>query len=397
MLRFLTAGESHGRALIGQIESFPAGLKISIDKIDRQLTRRQGGFGRGGRMKIEHDRARILSGLRQGITLGSPIAIMIENRDWPNWKKLMDPIRPVSSRLNARQQRLANDTTRPRPGHADLSGAVKYDTHDLRNVLERASARETAARVACGAIAGQLLEHFDIRIASHVLSIGRARMKRKKIAFDDIVSKADRSEVRCIDPAVSAEMKAEIKAARKNGDTLGGVFEVRISNLPIGLGSMAQWFTRLDGALAAAMMSIQSVKGVEIGDGFASAAKKGSAVHDALYYNPSGSVRSRGFYRRTNRAGGIEGGMTNGSELIIRAACKPIATLMKPLETVDIINKSAARAITERSDVCVVPAAAVVGEAMMAMVMASAFTDKFGNDSLTDIEAAFEAYLKREF
>ena len=398
MLRFSTAGESHGRAIIGLVDSFPAGLSISVDEINRHLTRRQGGYGRGGRMQIEKDRAVLLSGVRNGVTLGSPIAVMIENRDWKNWKKLMDPQKPISKNLSGRQRRLAYETTRPRPGHADLAGAIKYNTHDIRNVLERASARETAVRVACGAIAGQLLERFDIRIASHVLAIGQTRLKRKKYRFEEIVNLADGSKVRCIDPDVSKTMIDQIDKAKKEGDTLGGVFEVRVANLPVGLGSTAQWYTRLDGALAAAFMSIQSVKGVEIGDGFASAGKPGSRVHDALYYRQGESAgRGKSFIRRTNAAGGLEGGLTNGSELVIRGACKPISTLMQPLDTVDVNTKEAVKAITERSDFCIVPAAAVVGEAMTAMVLASFFTDKFGNDSIVEIEANLEAYLNREF
>ncbi len=398
MLRFLTAGESHGRGIIGLIESFPAGFRISAEAVNRQLTRRQQGYGRGGRMKIENDRAIILSGLRHGTSTGAPVTCLIENKDWPNWRKIMNPEKPIASRLSPREQHLAYDVTAPRPGHADLAGAIKYNTHDLRRVLERTSARETAARVACGAVARQLLEAYDIEIASHVLSIGSVRMPKRKIGFDDIMRLADDSPVRCIDPVVSKKMKTAIKEAIKDRDTLGGVFEVRVNNLPVGLGSGAQWFTRLDGALAAAMMSIQSAKGIEIGDGFEGARKRGSKVHDEIYYRKqSPPDRQKNFYRRTNRAGGVEGGLTNGSELVIRVACKPISTLGQPLETVDIKTRRKVSAMAERSDTCVVPAAAVVGEAMAAMVLATAFTDKFGHDSKSDIDANFDAWLKREF
>jgi len=397
MLRFVTAGESHGRALVAVVESFPAGFALSVDEINRHLARRQGGFGRGRRMRIEKDTATILSGLRYGITLGSPIACQIDNRDWVNWEKVMNPLGVPDEALNDREERLANRTTAPRPGHADLSAAIKYDTHNLRNVLERASARETAARVACGAIARQLLEHFDIRIVSHVVAIGAVRVGRKLIPFDQIAA-ADSSPVRCVDDATSKKMVQVIKKAAGLKDTVGGVFEVRVSGLPIGLGGNAQWHMRLDSLLAAAVMSIQSVKGVEIGDGFAAAAGLGSKVHDQIYYNPkSADSRSKGFVRKSNAAGGVEGGLSNGAELVVRAACKPISTLMQPLASVDLNTKQAVKAVVERSDICVVPAAAVVGEAMVAMVLASAFTDKFGCDSRTDIEANFKAYEQRGF
>jgi chorismate synthase len=399
MLRFLTAGESHGQGLIALIEYFPSGFEISIEAVNRQLARRQQGYGRGKRMQIEKDRAVILSGLRHGRTIGSPIACLIENKDWPKWEKVMDPhVTPSPDQLNHRERHLTNDVTAPRPGHADLAGGIKYDTHDLRNILERASARETAARVAAGSVARQLLEKYGIQIASHVLSIGSVRSKRQKSKFDEILAEADASPVRCIDPDASETMKAEIKQAIRDKDTLGGVFEVRVAGLPVGLGSTAQWYTRLDGALAAAMMSIQSVKGVEIGDGFGISRKRGSKAHDQIYYRRQSSTdRSKNYYRRTNHAGGLEGGITNGTELVVRAACKPISTLMQPMDTVDVKSREKVSAMVERSDTCVVPAAAVIGEAMAAMVLASAFTDKFGHDSRTEIDAAFDAYLNREF
>ena len=398
MLRFLTAGESHGRGLVGIIESFPAGFEISIEGVNHQLSRRQAGYGRGKRMRIENDRVTILSGLRHGRTLGSPISILIENKDWPNWKDAMDEDRPIRRNNNRSGKPVNPVITTPRPGHADLAGGIKFHTHDLRNVVERASARETAARVACVAIARQLLEYFDIRIVSHVLAIGKTRLRQKRVNVFDIMQKSDSSPVRCIDLNTSERMIAEIKKALDDGDTLGGLFEVRAVNLPAGLGSPAQWSTRLDGELAEAIMSIPSVKAVEIGDGFESGRKRGSQVHDRIYFeSSSASIRSKHFVRRTNSAGGIEGGMTNGEELVIRGACKPIATLLHPLDSVDILTKSPAEGANERSDVCIVPSAAVVGEAMVALVLASAFTDKFGHDSRTEIEANFRAYLEREF
>jgi chorismate synthase len=397
MLRFLTAGESHGRGLVALVESFPAGFPIDVTDIDRHLSRRQRGHGRGKRMQIERDRVVILAGLRHGQTLGSPIACLIENREWARWKAVMAPS-ALDSQGTSGPARRAAAVTAARPGHADLAGAIKFDTHDLRDVLERASARETAARVACGAIARQLLEFFDIRIASHVLSIGRIRLNRRVVSFGEVITSADDSPVRCVDPTVSKEMIAEINEATREGDTVGGVFEVRAVNLPVGLGSPAQWSTRLDGALAAAIMSIPSVKAVEIGDGVAAGRKRGSQVHDRIEYSPLPEYRrTRGFFRRTNRAGGIEGGMTNGAELVIRGTCKPIATLTRPLDSIDVVSKKKVLAAVERSDVCIVPAAAVVGEAMAAMVLASAFTDTFGGDNRSEIETNFQSYLDKEY
>ncbi len=394
MLRFSTAGESHGRGVIALIESFPAGYEISPDTIDHHLARRQRGYGRGGRMKIEHDRVIVLSGLRHGKTIGSPIACLIENRDWSNWQDSMDPNPPSTRAAGVVEMK---KVTAPRPGHADLPGGIKYHTHDLRDVLERASARETAARVVCGAIARQLLETYDIRIASHVLSIGSVRLKKRKFTFEDI-ERSDDSPVRCIDRETSRLMIAEIDRAKKDGDTLGGVFEMRATGVPVGLGSAVQWHMKLESMLGAAIMSIQSVKGMEVGDGFSAGRRRGSQVHDEIYYrSEEASLRHKGFYRRTNAAGGIEGGISNGAEIIIRAACKPISTLLHPLKTVDVVSKKTVRAQVERSDVCIVPAAGVVGEAMVAMVLASAFTDKFGHDSRADIDAAVSAYLKRDY
>lgn len=396
MPRFLTAGESHGRGLVALIESFPAGIEISLDNINRQMRRRQHGFGRGQRMKIEPDTVIIQTGVRHGKTLGSPIALLIENKDWTNWRKIMHPQHDISKRLTSMQKKRAYDVTAPRPGHTDLAGAIKYDTHDMRNVLERSSARETAARVACGAVARQMLEQFGIVIASHVTSIGRAKLSRKRIAFNSIFETSDESPVRCVDKKTEDKMIAEIKLAAKKQDTLGGIFEVRIGGLPVGLGGNAQWYQRLDARLACAFMSIQSVKGVEIGDAFDSAKKFGSQVHDGIYYDSKKSA-SKGFYRKKNAAGGIEGGLSNGAEIIIRAVCKPISTLMQPLDTIDVKTKQPAKAMVERSDICVVPAAGVVGEAMAAMIIADAFLEKFGGDSKREIMANFTASMKRDY
>lgn len=396
MPRFLTAGESHGQAIIGLIESFPAGFTISVKAINNQLTRRRKGFGRGGRMRIERDRVTILGGLRHGRTLGSPIICLIENRDWPNWKKVMAPVELPMGRLSPSDKKRLDPMTAPRPGHADLAGMIKYSTGDIRDVLERASARETAARTAIGAIARQFLEHFDIRIASHVVAVGKVGIVRKNISFEEIMESGDASPVRCVDKTTERKMIDLIRRVKKAGDTLGGIFEVRVTGLPIGLGSNAQWYQRLDSRLAGAMMSIQSVKGVEIGAALTNSRKIGSRVHDRIYFE-GGNVagRLKGLSRRTNAAGGIEGGMSNGSDIIIRAACKPIATLRKGLETVDIASREKRPAVVERADVCVVPAAAVVGEAMAAMVIADAFMEKFGGDNRAEIETAYRTWLEQ--
>jgi len=387
MLRFMTAGESHGPALIGLIEAFPAGLELSIDAIDRELTRRRQGYGRSRRMRLEQDRAIILSGLRRGRTIGSPIAIMIENRDR----------RPEMTAGRLTSGASHRPITIPRPGHADLAGAIKFATSDVADVLERASARETAVRVACGAVARQLLDHFGIRIVSHTIAIGSVGIGRKRHTFEEIVIAADGSPVRCVEAAAAARMVRAIQAAKKDKDSLGGIFEVRATGLPIGLGSNAQWYTRLDGALAAAIMSIPSVKGVEIGEGFSCSRRRGSLVHDAVYYDPRQSGGpAKGLFRKSNAAGGLEGGMTNGAEIVLRAACKPIATLRDPLATIDLTAKTTVRAMVTRADVCIVPAAGVVGEAMTAMVLASAFTDVFGGDSLHQMEENVRSYRQRE-
>lgn len=377
----MTAGESHGRGLVGILEGVPAGLEISEEDIDRDLARRQKGFGRGGRMAIEQDRVLILSGVRDCRTLGSPIALFVRNKDWENWEALMNP---GPAEIPEEEK-----VTYPRPGHADLAGAIKYGHRDIRNVLERASARETAARVACGAVARKLLAGFGVKIISHVVRIGPVEAKDLPDGPDGIAEAAEASPTRCADPKASERMVRAIEEAREDGDTLGGVFEVIVSGLPCGLGSYVHWDRRLDGRLAMAVMSIPGVKGVEIGLGFASASLRGSRVHDEIFYDAD-----RGFYRRTNNAGGLEGGVTTGEPLVIRGAMKPIPTLRAPLATVDIRTKEARAAHRERSDVCAVPACSVVAEAAVALELGSAFLEAFGGDCMERIRAAYESYLE---
>ena len=384
MLRYLTAGESHGRALVGILEGMPAGLEMDEATINHQLKRRQCGYGRGGRMKIEADRAQILSGVRFGKTLGSPIALMVENRDWENWKDRM-AVTPDGE---------AEPVLIPRPGHADLSGMIKYGFGDIRNVLERSSARETAVRVAVCTVPRELLEMFGISIVSHVVAIGGARVEGSGESYNSLSNEvADRSPVRCLDPKAERAMTAEIDRAKDAGDSLGGVFEVVVTGLPVGLGSYVHWDRRLDGRLAQALMSIQAIKGVEIGLGFESAYRSGSEVHDEIFYEDQGT---RGYVRKTNRAGGLEGGMTNGEPLILRAAMKPIPTLTKPLRSVHVRSKEAVSAHRERSDVCAVPAASIVGEAVVAFVLADAFLEKFGGDSVEECGRNFADAVKCE-
>ena len=387
MIRFLTAGESHGQDLVGIVEGVPAGLAISSAYIDHQLMRRQQGYGRGGRMRIEADKVEILSGVRFGKTLGSPIALMIRNRDSQAWREKM----AVES--GGRGVELI---TIPRPGHADYAGAVKYGFNDIRNTIERASARETAMRVACCTIVRKLLEEFGIFIGSHVLSIGAAKMVDRS-AIDKLVAKftkascgaykiteqADKSQVRILAKSVESKAVALIKRAKKLGDTLGGVFEVLVTGAPIGLGSYVHYDRKLDGLLAQALMSIPAVKGVEIGPGFTNAERFGSQVHDA-YGLSRGSI-----VRRTNRAGGLEGGVTNGEMIILRGAMKPISTLAKPLPSVDLTTKKPVKARYERSDVCAVPACSVIGEAVVAPALANAFLEKFGGDSIAEIRLRY--------
>jgi chorismate synthase len=389
MLRFLTAGESHGPALIALLEGMPAGVPVSRAPIDEQLRRRQGGYGRGGRMKIERDQVDILSGVRHGRTLGSPIALRIENRDWANWQDRMgaDPVaEPAAEPPEA--------VTRVRPGHADLTGALKYGFDDVRDAIERSSSRETAARVAAGAVCRQLLAAFGIAIHSHVLAVGGAGYPDAERPDPGAVDAAfwdrvDASEMRCADDDLTARMIARVLEGKRDGDTCGGVFEVVATGVPIGLGSYSQWDRRLSGRIAQALLSIPSAKGVEIGAGFASAALPGSQVHDVARHDDQ-----RGWYHRTNHAGGIEGGISNGEPIVARVAVKPIPTLAHPLPSVDVRtgeNIDATR--YERSDVCVVPAAGVVGEAMLAYTLADAFLEKFGGDSLAELRRNHHGYL----
>ncbi|RMB00266.1 chorismate synthase [Hydrogenothermus marinus] len=383
-LRFLNAGESHGPALTAIIEGIPSNLKISSDYINKELARRQKGYGRGGRMKIEKDKVKILSGVRFGYTLGSPITLMVENKDWENWTDIMAiEGEPVDKR----------QITNPRPGHADLVGGIKYGFEDLRNVLERASARETTTRVAVGAVCKQLLEDIGIKIGSYVVSIGNLSIREKleNIPLEKRAEVAEKSEVRIPIPEEDEKFKQLIDEAKKEGESLGGIFEVFATGVPIGLGSHVQWDRRLDGRIAQAMMSIQAMKAVEIGEGFGLSQKFGSQAHDEIFWD-----KEKGFYHKTNRAGGIEGGITNGEPIIVRVGMKPIPTLMrkKSLQSVDIKTKQPFDAAKERSDVTAVPAAAVVGEAMLAIVLADAILEKFGNDNWIQIKQRMENYKK---
>lgn len=398
-IRFLTAGESHGRTLAGILEGIPAGLSLSSRDIDRELKRRQTGYGRGGRMKIESDRAEILSGVRWGKTLGSPITLLVENRDWPNWQKGMSP--------KGQDKDSIAPVTRPRPGHADLAGALKYNEHDIRNILERSSARETAMRVALGAIAKRFLKEFDIIIGSYVTGIGTASFepdgRGPETGYLLLFEKAEASPVRCPDKRVSRSMVSLIDRASKAGDSLGGVFEVFAVGVPPGLGTHIQWDRRLDGRLAQALMSIQAIKGVEVGLGFQAAERFGSKVMDEIGGKSSQTRGQRShaikgsltpFTRSGNNAGGIEGGMTNGMPVLLRAAMKPIPTLKRPLRSVDIITKEPVEAVYERSDVCAVAAASVIAEAMTALIVSDAFLEKFGGDSLTETKRNYDSYLE---
>lgn len=392
-LRFLTAGESHGKGLMGILEGIPSGLSLSSEDIDKELKRRQAGYGRGGRMKIESDHAEIISGVRWGKTIGSPVSLIIENRDWKNWQEGMSSDEKYAGAIPP--------VTRPRPGHADLAGALKYSHKDIRNILERSSARETAMRVAIGAIAKKFLSEFGINIGSYVIQIGNIKWQkaignRQETELRKTFNKAESSPVRCPDEETSNKMMELIDTAVKNGDTLGGVFEVFVTGLPVGLGSHIQWDKRLDGRLAQALMGIQAIKGVEIGTGFEIAERFGSEVMDEIFYEKAEGKEQEaiGFYRETNHAGGIEGGMTNGMPIVIKAAMKPIPTLRKPLRSVDIITKEPFEAAYERSDTCAVPAAAVIGEAMTAIVIADALLEKFGGDSFEETKRNFKAYME---
>lgn len=385
--RFTTAGESHGPALAAVVEGLPAGLTISSDEIDRELRRRQGGYGRGGRMRIESDRAEILSGVRHGQTLGSPVTLLVRNRDWANWTEPMSPV-PVDTQGDDEAMRRVFF---PRPGHADLVGALKYDRTDARDILERASARETTMRVAAGALAKQLLGALGMEIGSHVVAIGGVVAQVPAELPEALNAASDPSPVRCLDAEAEGRMIDLIDAAKRDGDTLGGVVEVVARGVPAGLGSHVSWDRKLDGRLAAALMSIQAIKGVEIGLGFEAAMRPGSRVHDAITRDAA-AERGGGFGRVGNHAGGLEGGITTGQPLVCRAAMKPISTLMTPLGTVDLRTGEAAEAVRERSDVCAVPAAGVVAEAMVAIVLAGAVLEKFGGDSLAELRRNFDAY-----
>ena len=389
MLRYLTAGESHGRELTAIIEGMPAGLAVASGDIDRELARRQSGYGRGARMKIETDRAEITSGVRHGKTLGSPIALVVKNRDWENWTEIMSPEAAPAAADRA--------VTRPRPGHADLTGGLKYGHRDLRNVLERSSARETTMRVAAGSIARRLLDEFGIGVYSWVTEIGGVKGEIAG-APGALFRSAEGSQVRCPDSAASKAMMERIDRAKAAGDSLGGAFEVVLTGVPPGLGSFVHWDRKLDARLAFALMSIQAIKGAEVGMGFAVASAPGSEVHDEIFYSRKGTSarfwpRRPGFSRKTNNAGGIEGGMSNGEPIVLRAAMKPIPTLYKPLRSVDIDTKKPFKASVERSDTCAVPAAAVIAEAVVAFEVAGAFIEKFGGDSISEIERNYMGYL----
>ena len=378
--RFTTAGESHGRGLVAVLEGIPAGLPLTADRVNAELKRRMGGYGRGARMKIEADQIEWLAGVRAGETLGSPIAMLVWNRDWEHWQDVMAPGADAPGGGGERRRQV----TRPRPGHADLAGSLKYDRQDARDILARASARETVARVACGAVCKVLLEQFGIEVGSHVVELGGVAARYRSPLPAPLNAASDASPVRCLDADAEKEMVARIDAAKAAGDTLGGVVEVVALGVPVGLGSHVSWDTKLDGRLAQALMSIPAVKGVELGLGFEAARRKGSEVHDEIL---------PGLARATNRAGGTEGGMTTGEPLVARVAMKPISTLMSPLRTVDLKTGGPAQAQSERSDVTAVPAMGVIAEAMLALVLAQALLEKFGGDALSETKRNFEGYL----
>jgi chorismate synthase len=380
-LSFTTAGESHGPGLVAIVEGMPAGLELDREALDRDMARRQLGHGRGGRMKIESDTVEIRSGVRHGRTLGSPIAVLVANRDYPNWEERMNPW-PVDGEME--------ESHLPRPGHADLAGALKFGHSDVRNVLERASARETAARVAAGTIAKGFLAAVGVSVHSHVIQISSVFAPQRDDLAPEDFAEVDESPVRCLDPGASEAMVAEIDRLRKENESLGGKFEVRTFGLVPGLGSHVSWSEKLDGRLAQAICSIQSVKGVSLGEAWEVATRPGSEAHDEIFWS-----EQRGWYRETNRAGGLEGGMTNGEPLVVQAAMKPISTLTQPLRSVDTETKEPAQAMRERTDSTVVPAAAVVAEAMVALVVAAAYREKFGGDHIEDVLAALEAYKER--
>lgn len=381
MLRFLDAGESHGMGVVTIVEGMPMGIPVRVEFLESELARRRMGYGRGARMGLERDKVEILSGVRGGRTLGSPVSLLVRNAEYRKWLKVM----PVSGEVQG------EPLTAPRPGHADLPGALKYGTRDVRDVLERSSARETVGRVCAGALAKSLLACFGIEVFSHVLQVGETRVPEKEtIPNRKEMASADADPVRCLHPEISLRMREEIDRARRDGDSLGGVFEVVAYGVPVGLGSHVHWDRRLDARLAAAVMGIQGIKGVEIGEGFRLAGLRGSLAADPIYYS-----RRKGFYRRSNRAGGLEGGMTNGEPVVLRAAMKPIPTLRNPLETVDLVSKERTTAAVERSDVCAVPAAAVIAEAAVAFVLADALLEKLGGDNLEELERRFRDLRRR--
>lgn len=386
MLRFETAGESHGECLVATLTGLPAGIPVTLAAINHELWRRQQGFGRGGRMKIETDTVEIVSGVRHSQTIGSPVAMIVRNRDWKNWTEVL----PVEAAPDSEEKK--KKLTRPRPGHADLAGAIKYNFTEARYVLERASARETTARVALGALAKQFLAQFGITILSHVIQVGRVRLARL-VEWPEIVALSQKDEVLlgCVDPETEARMKEVVDEAYRTGDTVGGIFEVRAHGLPVGLGSHIAWDTRLDGRLAQAILSMQAVKGVEIGEADEAAYEFGSKVQDTIHYDRD----ARRFSRGANKAGGLEGGITNGQELVVRGLLKPISTLRRPLMSVDLETREATAAAYERSDVCVVPAAGVIGEAMVALVLAGAMIEKFGGDSLREARRNYDGYIQQ--
>jgi chorismate synthase len=387
MFRFNTAGESHGRALVAIVEGLPAGLAVDAEGINRELERRQWGYGRGGRMKIERDRAEILSGVRHGRTLGSPVALQIENKDWKNWTDVMSAESP---RVEVPEEKMRR-VRRPRPGHADLAGGLKYDARDMRDILERASARETAARVACGALARQLLAAFGVELRSHVVQLGGIPSAPLEVDWGGVAAIPEDAPLRCADAAAQEAMVALVDEKRREGDTLGGVFEVVARGVVAGLGSHTSWEAKLDGRLARAVMSIPAVKAVAIGAGVEAASLPGSQVHDEIGYDAG----ARAFTRPTNRAGGLEGGITNGEELRVRGFLKPISTLRRALRSVDIETKEEQSAAFERSDVTAVPAAGVIGEAMVALTLAEALREKFGGDHLEEMRRNFDSYVEQ--
>jgi chorismate synthase len=388
MLRFSTAGESHGEALIALVQGLPAGLEVDQAFIDRELWRRQQGYGRGGRMRIETDTAHILSGVRHGRTIGAPVAMQIANRDWKNWEEIL----PVGAGDPAKHKAVAS----PRPGHADLSGSLKYNFKDARYVLERASARESTARVAAGALAKTLLRFLGIEVTSHVIRVGRAELE-EAVTWEQIAALAGNDDVllNCASPASEEKMKAEVDHALRTGDSIGGVFEVVAHGVPPGLGTYANWDERLDGLLAWAVMSLQAVKAVELGRGVTAAQSFGSAVHDSIHYSDTGENGHTRFRREQNNAGGIEGGISNGEDIVVRGYLKPISTLRRPLESVTYETRETTKAAYERSDVCVVPAAGVAAEAMVAFVLAQLALEKFGGDSATELKRNYDGYLEQ--